>query len=246
MEFLDPGSYDFRGNTFNGTIELTNTSGGVINLKLPVGVDVVNTGPDINLEQSITVRVELPNLLDGTMVWVADTTNGLGLGQPVEMHYELVSGGGGYVHDFEFSSNFPIRIEATYVDGMVAKEPIIVNATLTSGGYYSDVVQADDEIYNRIAAELNTTGAAQDSTNGGSFTADLVNIEIDVHDADNTLDARLGILWYYWKCTTVDGIRVYSPDALVPTPDEFNIVVNGPLQLENVKENATLKIINGN
>jgi len=53
------GIYDFNGGTFSGTLTLSNTGGGSITVKLPVGTSYVNNGPNITVDSAAVVSINV-------------------------------------------------------------------------------------------------------------------------------------------------------------------------------------------
>lgn len=58
------------------------------------------------------------------------------------------------------------------------------------------------------------------------------------------MDARRAIAWWRYIIQTSPGIAQYNPNASIYNPDEYNILVNGPLLVKNVNV-AALTITNG-
>jgi hypothetical protein len=68
MRFTTAGTYDLRGATINGTLTLTNTSGGNVTVQLQPGVTVVNSGPNITVDQIASYTLEFTGLQSGSEV----------------------------------------------------------------------------------------------------------------------------------------------------------------------------------
>jgi len=228
------GTYDFTSSSCLGTITLINSGGGSLTVKLPYGTTVVNTGPSITLSLEKTVEISVPNLLDGTRVYVYNVTDA------VVIDNSVVSGGLGYVYSYTYTSDKTITIKACYHLGTTSKLPIVSTGLLSSTGAVFLDAQEDDTIHNGIGVD----GETLDSSMSGPITADFANIQIDISDPSNTLDARHALCWWRWMNTTESGISIYNPLALSYNPDEYNVLVDGALQIENVSASA-LKIING-
>ena len=240
IDLQTAGTYDFRGGALAGTVELINTSGGSVTVQVDPTVVYVNTGPNITVEASIAVSITAPNLVDGTRVYLYNTT------QDAALDNSIVSGGSGYTFNGTFGlgeeleDGDTITLKAAYQSGLTAKLPVVTTGSITSGGLSFTNTQEDDDIYVRIGID----GATQDSSNGGPLTADFTNVQIDVNDVSNTFDARYGIAWWRYITQTSAGIAQYNINALEYNPDEYNVLVNGSLQIENVNSN-TLTIFNG-
>lgn len=229
VTFDAAGSYDMTGGSYTGTIGLVNTSGGAVAVSLPYGTSYTNTGPDITVTQSKAVTITAPELIDGTRVQVYNVTDA------VELDNSVVSGGSGYSLSYVYTTDKTIRLRACYQSGATAKMPIVATSVIASAGASFLNEQDDDERYIAIGVD----GSAVTE-----LSADFANIQIDVDDSDNVFDARRGVAWWRHITQTETGISIYDPQALEYNPDEFNIIVNGALQIENVKATA-LKITNG-
>jgi hypothetical protein len=245
VDYTAAGTYDCRDRVFVGNVELVNSSGGNVTVQIAIGVAYTNTGPDITVEESTAVSILLPNIIDGSLVRLSNVDAGTGPGFAVEIDYQTISGGTGYSYVLTFTASFNYMIEVVYVDGATAKEPIVLFGAMTPAGLDLPTAQEDADNYNAICAELSTTGFDQDQTNGGSITADLANVQIDFDDPDGEFDIRLGIIWFYWRVTQIDALRIYNVKSLVFAPDQYNLIVDGELQLENTS-GSLLVITNGN
>jgi len=238
IEFQTLGTYDLRTSTISGTIELTNTSGSPVTVQLLPGTSFINTGPNITVESSVAVTITAGNLIDGTRVYLYNVT------QDALLDNSIVSGGytfnGTLGVGEELEDGDTVQLKAAYQSGLTAKLPIVTSGVVGTSGLSFIDVQEDDEVYIRIGVD----GALQDSSNGGPLTADFTNIEIDVNDADNSFDATHGVAWWRYITQTSSGIAQYDLEALQYNPDEYNVLINGPLLIENSKA-ANLTIFNG-
>ena len=103
--------------------------------------------------------------------------------------------------------------------------------------------QAITEILNRwgVAYDVGDAdyiGIGVDGSAVTELTADFANVQIDLSDSDGSFDVNRAYSWFAWICTTPQGAALYNPLALIKSPDLANIVVDGPLQLENVGTNV--------
>ena len=68
VRFTTAGTYDLRGATVSGTLTLTNTSGGNVTVLLSPSVTVVNSGPNITVDQIVTYALTLTGLQSSSEV----------------------------------------------------------------------------------------------------------------------------------------------------------------------------------
>lgn len=190
------GTYDHRGETMDGSIELVNSGGGSLTVQLDPGVSYVNTGPNITIDASVAMPVAYADLINDTTVQVYNVTQG------AKLEDATVSGGGGYSGSFTFGTGEEvedgdiIRLRAIYVVGTTAKEAIEVSGIASSGGIAFSGAQEDNSIYN-------TNGV--DGSSITKFTADYTNDEIDI-SSDVDFTAADGYAYFLYQLTTVNGI----------------------------------------
>ena len=215
------------------------------------GVRLVNYNGDASrfarndgtyFELPLYIDITAPNLIAGTRVQLYNNT------KSVELDNVLVTGSGytystqlGVAYNIEVGDE--IRLRACWHSGTIAKLPVQSYGIATTGGLVFSDKQVDDEKHN----ELGYDGSLIDLDNSpdtGEVRADFANIQIDVNDPDNLFDSRKGIAWWRYITTTETGIRTYSPDAIQYNPDAYNILVTGPIQVENTKADP-LRVING-
>lgn len=131
-----------------------------------------------------SVQVLAPNLIDGTLVVVADLDNpGTWLDDGT-----VVSGGGGYSLVLPFTGNKNIQIRAGHTDKRIVKE----NLPLTSGGATYLGTPAADEFYAHHAIDGSTVTG---------YALDYIFNEIDVVVPD-VFNALQGYAWYKYKMMT--------------------------------------------
>ena len=228
------GTYDLRGSTILGTVTLINTGGGFLNVKLPYGTSVVTSGPNITIELSKLVTVSIPNLVAGTRVQLYDLDNS------VELDNSVVSGTDGYSYTHTYTGDKNIRVKACYQVGTAANYPIDEVGLISISGLTLLTTQVVDPFY----AAIGIDGSVVDSANGGEITANYAHIEISLSSTLGVMDARRAISWWRYITQTTAGISNYDPGALTYAPDEYNIVIDGPLLIANVNS-AALTIVNG-
>ena len=228
------GVYDLRGSIILGTVTLINTGGGFLNVTLPYGTSVVTSGPNITIELSKLVTVSIPNLVAGTRVQLYDLDNS------VELDNSVVSGTGGYSYTHTYTGDKNIRVKACYQVGTAANYPIDEVGIISISGLTLLTTQVVDPFY----AAIGIDGSVVDSANGGEITANYAHIEINISSTLGVMDARRAISWWRYITQTTAGISNYDPGALTYAPDEYNIVIDGPLLIANVNS-AALTIVNG-
>jgi hypothetical protein len=73
MRFTTAGTYDMRGATISGTLTLTNTSGGNVTVQLQPSVTVVNSGPNITVDQTVSATLTVSNCVSGSRILIRRT-----------------------------------------------------------------------------------------------------------------------------------------------------------------------------
>jgi len=178
----------------------------------------------------LIVTVDMPNIIDGSRVYLYNEDASSVIDNSV------VAGGSGYSKVINnFTTNINVSYRVCYQSGATAKYPLVGTGVITSSGLTITATQTDDAVHNNYGVDGSTVT---------ELTADYANIQIDVNDADNVFDARRGVAWWRYITQTSQGIASYNPNAISYAPDIYNIVVDGALQIENIKA-AALKITNG-
>lgn len=246
IDYTTAGTYDHRGDSIT-TLTLGNSSGGAVIAQFDNGVNPTNNGPNITVENSLAITLTAPNLIDGSRAYVYNFT------QDAPLTNQVISGGGGlslsltYGIGEEVAPNDRIDLVATYQNGSIQKLPVVDSRTATGGNIVFTNTQEDDVELNNLCLETGWTADALDKDLNpvtGEISADFANVQIDVNDPDNLFDVRKGVLWFAYACTTATGVAIYNPKALVRSPDIRNIVVEGPIQVENIKA-SKLKAFGG-
>jgi hypothetical protein len=151
IDFTEEGDYNYGAKTFVGTVTLINSSGGDVEVQIPSGVTVVNTGPDITvIEPYIYQSVTISGAVAGSIIQLYDTTSStqLYLGYP-EFPYT-------WTDPDPYADDRAIRLRVMYVDGATAKKFIDTNigaVTDTSPSVSYLVQQEDDVVYNANAID---------------------------------------------------------------------------------------------
>lgn len=231
FDFSTIGTYDFRNSTIDGTIDLTNSSAGAVTVKLNPSASYTNTGPNITVESSVAVVINAVNLIDDTRVQLYNVT------QDAEISNEIVSGGSGYTYNAtlgpgeEVEDGDQIRLRATYVDGITAKEEVLANGIVTESGLTFIDSQVDDDIYNVYGIDGSTV------TN---FAADYVDTEVDLVIASD-FTAQSLYAWWTYNTTTENGIRNFFGG--VTAEDSSNIRINNSLVNIKFDNDTTTNLI---
>jgi hypothetical protein len=145
------GTYDLRNADITGTVTLTNTGGGSITVQLPVGVTVVNTGPNITVDQSASVNIVISGFSTTSRLQIYDVNATTEL-------YNDVPGATSKTLAVTYTADKPIRIRVAD-DGSAganAMEFIETSQTLTSTGLSYGVTQVADDTYNSNAIDGST------------------------------------------------------------------------------------------
>jgi hypothetical protein len=217
FDFSTAGTYDFRSSTIDGTIDLTNSSGGNVTVKLNPATSFTNTGPNITVESSVAVVISALNLIDDTRVQLYNVT------QDAEISNEIVSGGSGYTYNAtlgpgeEVEDGDQVRLRAAYTSGTSAKGEVLANGVVTESGLSFIDSQSDDPIYNLYAIDGSTVT---------KFAADYVDTEIDLVVASD-FTAQEMYAWWTYNTTTENGIRNFF--GAITAEDSANIRVNNSL-----------------
>jgi len=235
VEFTVAGSYRLTG-ALSETIELINTSGGAVTVEIPVGASIVNTGPSITITTPVeNCAVVAASILDGSRCYLYNVT------QDSTIDNSIVSGGSGYSIIVNLGAGKPansndiISLKICKQSGVNAWTPLVLGGVMTSGGIIFIETQEIDARHDNYGVDGSTVT---------ELAADFANIQIDISDPDGVFDSRRAIAWWRYICQTELGIAQYNPFAINYNPDIRNILVDGPLQIENVSAN-TLKIVEG-
>jgi len=203
-----------------------------------VGGTGVSTLIDI-FDTALTIRNK--NIIDGTRVQLYNITQGK------EIDNSVVAGGNGYSYVTQPNASLNIgdiiRMRACWQSGTNAMLPIQVRAILTTKGIDFIDKQEPDVKHNQLGYDGSKIDKVNNPTSG-ELIADFTNIKIDVKDPNNIFDSRKAIAWWRYITTTAMGISYYDPSRLIYNPDVFNIVIDGNIQIKNIK-NDILTITNG-
>jgi hypothetical protein len=228
FDFTVAGTYTMSDVTFAGQVEFINTSGGAVIVNIPAGVDYVNTGPNITVNEAVVLAAaSVTGIEANSRLRVYNETT------DTEMANEVVVGTSwseSYEEGTDYTTGDIIRVDVTWCDGATAKLPFRARAVATSSGWSVLVEQEDDDVYNTNAI---------DGTTVTEFTADFLNVQIDLDDLDGNTTPQRGYAWYVNAVTTENGIRNYF--GAMTADDALNYVIENDvvdITLDNVGTNA--------
>jgi hypothetical protein len=228
VDFTEAGTYEYRAETFIGTLTLINSSGDDVTVALPQGLSLVNTGPDITVDDSLIFAISGANIIDGAKVRVNNVT------QNIELDITTVSGGSGYSwsgtigtgEDIEDGDEIEVRV-AHY-----EKQPLTITRTASSAGLTFTETLAEDTV--RTTYGL-AESVVEDYT---QFEADYPDIEINFEGTgDFDWSAEELYCWYKWLITTDFGIRTYF-GALEPVDIGTLVIKTDVVDMYFDNENA--------
>lgn len=207
------GTYAFAGTKFSGTTEFVNSSGGAVTVTLPAGTAYTNTGPNITITVAVDQaealissivpgsRLQIYNVTTATeMVNIINATSSYSLSYPT---------GTGY------SAGDIVRVRLTYCYGLDAMLPYQAITQATSAGWTVLAAQTADEIY--IANNIDGSAVTE-------YTADYLNVQIDVSDPDAVTTLQRGYAWYCAQMLGDLGIAQYYGAMIAE--DAFNYLLN--------------------
>ena len=214
------GTYDLRNGDFTGTITLVNTGGGSITVQMPVGVTVVNTGPNITLDQSASVNIVISGFSTTSRLQLYDTNATTEL-------YNDVPGATSKTLAVTYTADKPIRIRVAD-DGSAgadAMEFIETSQTLTSTGLSYAVTQVADTTYNSNAID----GSA---VTGITITPSPARVAINIAGGSVTWPS-IYAYQVYWLATAT-GIA--DEAAFIEAPDTANYILTN-FDIKNTNAN---------
>jgi head-tail adaptor len=191
---------------------LTNTSGGAVTVRLTPGLSIVNTGPNITVDQSVDGAGTITNIVSGSRIQIYNVTTS------TQLANAIVSGTS-YIYNYtvgtQVSSGDTIRVRLTYQNGITAKKRF-ETSTIAGGSSFSVLAQqTDDEVYNLIG--LNGSLITE-------FTADYPNVEVNVSDPDNSTSVDRLYAWWVANELSADGIEKFFGGIEAEDAANFKIV----------------------
>ncbi len=232
IEIDTAGDYTFDNFTFTGfttDVNVTATTG-VVNLTIDGGdtPTITSAGATVNLLIP-PVDIAAPNLIDGTRVLLRNDTS------DTTIDNSVVSGGIGYSYTTvsgDASDGDTIKLFATYQSGTTAKKEMELLGTFSASGISFPNSQEDEDVYSDIGIDGSTVT---------EFTADGVNVQVDIDDADGLTTKDRLVAWWFYNLTTATGIATYFGGLTIE--DDANFKVNADivdLKLDNVSGSPVL------
>ena len=146
FDFTATGTFDFGSATFDGTVELVNTSGGAVTVALPTGTAYTNTGPNITVTTPtnyVTIEVNALDALTGSLVpnttVLIEAGTGGDLTEGTDIIKEITTTGAISKTDFVYTNDQPVTgkvrqgkvspyYDATRVSGTITANGLVLNA----------------------------------------------------------------------------------------------------------------------
>lgn len=73
VRFTAAGTYDLRNATISGTLTVTNTSGGAVIVQVQPSVTVVNSGPNITVDNAVSATLTIDGIISGSGILIRRT-----------------------------------------------------------------------------------------------------------------------------------------------------------------------------
>lgn len=102
VRFTAAGTYDLRGATINGTLTVTNTSGGAVIVQVQPSVTVVNSGPNITVDNAVSATLTIDNIVSGSRILIRRTDTQAVLVNAVA--------GTSYAYSYTVSGSVPVEV----------------------------------------------------------------------------------------------------------------------------------------
>ena len=236
VRFTAAGTYDLRGATIGGTLTVTNTSGGAVTVQVQPSVTVVNSGPNITVDnsppptfQSVTVT----NGVAGTRLLIQDITTPA---SPVTLYSGIPAS---FPHTWTdpvaYAANRDIRVRAAYQSGTSAKmfvDEEIGTVTLASPALSYRLNQVDDAVYQANA--INGSAVS-------GITIDDPTLLINVSASTISLQS-IYAYEVYWLSTAAG---IVDEGRIVTAPDTANYIFEGGWKIKNISSPSVALTITG-
>jgi hypothetical protein len=190
FRFSTAGTYDFRSATLTGTVTLTNTSGGAVTVKVYPGVSYINAGPNITVEESVGIIINLSSIVAGSRYQLYNVTGAAELAN-------TTSATGTEALGFVFTTPFTARLRVMKVGYRWYETTMAV----TASGASVIVSQVVDNVYN-------TNGIDGSTVTECAISGTTLRVYID--DPDNTTTWQRVYNWFQYYLTTQAGIADQS------------------------------------
>jgi hypothetical protein len=137
VRFTAAGTYDLRGATINGTLTLTNTSGGAVTVQLQPGVTFVNSGPNITVDNAVSATLTIDGIVSGSRILIRRTDTLAVLANAVT--------GTSYAYPYVVSGSVPVEIVLRNASGSPAYQQWRTTTTLAGVNATITAAQLSDE-----------------------------------------------------------------------------------------------------
>ena len=122
VRFTAAGTYDLRNATISGTLTVTNTSGGNVTVQVQPSVTVVNSGPNITVDNAVSATLTIDGIISGSSILIRRT----------DTLAVLVNAttGTSYAYSYTVSGSVPVEVILRNASGTPAYQPWRATATL--------------------------------------------------------------------------------------------------------------------
>jgi hypothetical protein len=192
------------------------------------GAAVINTWYTSAAGRSVLITA--PSIIVDSRAWLYNETGATTIDNSIVV-------AGGVRFRLLWTADITVKLTATCLDCV----RLATTSALTNTGLSILATQTTDAVY----IDNGVSGPACDSSNGGEFTADLPNVQIDINDADNSTDLARAYAWAKYYETTATGIVSFL--NCITATDTANYFVDGTvvdLAFDN-KKTALLTIGGG-
>lgn len=238
--------YAFEAWTFVAGAIFENTSGQPIVLQLASG----QTAPTLlPTSGAITIQVP-PSTLVISNIWADSRIIIYNESTDAVLHDAIVAGTSltyNYTEGGTITAGDIIRVYYVWynaVDGSTASKRGRITITPTAAGGSASLEMEFDPVYAEYYATFGVTGAAVAAS--GDYVRDLVNLQIDLDDADDTWFAHRMYMWDKYDIWNNTGRRAVFTQ--ISATDSGNISI-GTLLLDNLnvntaKQGDTINVVN--
>jgi hypothetical protein len=125
VRFTTAGTYDLRNATISGTLTVTNTSGGNVTVQVQPGVTVVNSGPNITVDNAVSSTFTISGIVSGSRVLIRRTDTQVSLVNEINTT-------GSLTYTYTYTANIPVEIVVRKSSSSPVYQEWKTTATLTS------------------------------------------------------------------------------------------------------------------
>ena len=219
-------TYNHRTQDITGTMTLTTAGALVVSCEFDPAVVVSNQEPgNITVDQSQAEVFTAPNLIDGTVCRLENTTQG------TELDLSTVTGGNGYSQSYTVGPGEEVEVDDiltlfyAYHSGVNYMLPGSGGSTAGTGGI--SVIDTQTPWL-----PLESWGIDGSTVTGLSF--DIPRLNIDLNRPTGLVTKKDVVSWWAYQLTQADGIRFYWDAYTVLSEAEVRVNVGSVnLQLRN-------------